>query len=267
MCLTRYTRAGIGLAVLVLAAGCTRTETLTPEAARAKGDELLKQMSHTLATTQVFAYQSEQAIERIRGGGERVTDRFSRNTTVHRPNRLAFTEKGQDHDGLIWYDGKQLTIVSNRDKVWVRGPMPGTLDEAMDYVSAEYAVQIPTADLLYSNPYEALMTADTTGGWVNVEKVGERSCDHLSYQQPVVDWEIWLMQDDRRLPCQLLITYKSEPGKPTARIVFHDWNPAPTVSEATFTPVVPETYRRIKIMRHATVEDKSVAKEPGGNND
>jgi hypothetical protein len=121
-----------------------------------------------------------------------VTESFSRRTVVRRPNRLTFTDKGDGHDTAAWYDGQRLTMVSNPDKVWVRGPMPPTLDEAMDFVSAEYAVQIPTADLLYSNPYEALMTADTTGGWVNVEKVGERTCDHLSYQQAVVDWQIWL---------------------------------------------------------------------------
>ena len=267
MCWKRYTRAGLGLALLALALGCSRPQTLTPEAARAKGDELLRQMSQTLAATQAFSYRAEQAVERIRGSGERVTERFSRNTVVRRPNQLAFTDQGQDHDGAAWYDGRQLTIISNRDKVWVRGPMPGTLDEAMDFVSAEYAVQIPTADVLYSNPYEALVTSDTTGGWVNVEQVGDRSCDHLSYQQPVVDWQIWVTQDDRKLPCQLQITYKSEPGHPVTRVVFHDWNAAPTITEATFTPTVPEGYRRIKFMRYATVEDKTVAKEQGGGDD
>ncbi len=267
MCLKRYARACSGLAVLALAAGCSRTEMLTPEAARAKGDALLRQMSQTLIGTQSFSYRTEQAVERIRGGGEKVTDQFSRNTIVRRPNQLAFTDQGHDHDGAVWYDGKQLTVVSNRDKVWVRGPMPGTLDEAMDFVSAEYAVQIPTADLLYSNPYEALMTSDTTGGWVNVEKVDGRSCDHLSYQQAAVDWQIWLTQDDRKLPCQLQITYKTEPGQPVTRIVFHDWNAVPTISETTFRPAVPEGYRRIKIMRHATVVDEAAGKEQGGSDD
>jgi hypothetical protein len=258
----RPTREWLCLAILSVAGGCARTETLTPEAARAKGDELLRQMSQTVASTQAFSYRVEQEVQHVRAGGERTTERFSRRTIVQRPNRLALTDSGQDHDGAAWYDGKQLTVVMNRDKVWVRGPMPGTLDEAMDYVSAEYAVQIPTADLLYSNPYEALMTPDTTGGWVNVEQVDERSCDHLSYQQAVVDWEIWLTQD-RHLPCQLQITYKTQPGQPVTRVVFHDWNQAPSVSEATFTPDVPESYRRIKIMRYATVEDKTDTESKG----
>ena len=30
--------------------------------------------------------------------------------------------------------------------------MPPSLDEALDFLSGEYAVQMPTADLLYSSP-------------------------------------------------------------------------------------------------------------------
>jgi len=264
MCSSRYARAALAVTVLALAA-CNRAEPpLTPEAARAKGDAMLKQMSQTLSAAQTFSYRTEQALDRVKGAGEKSIERFERNTMIHRPNQIAFTDKGQDHDGGGWYDGKQLTIISNKDKIWVRGPMPPTIDEALDFVSAEYAVQIPTADLLYSNPYEALITADTTGGWVNVEKAGGRSCEHLSYQQPVVDWQIWLAQDDRRLPYQFHITYKSQTGQPTMRIVFHDWNMSATLAETTFAPVVPEGYKRIKIMRHATVVDENAAKEEGG---
>jgi hypothetical protein len=52
-----------------------------------------------------------------------------------------------------------------------------------------------------------------------------------------------------------------------AKITFSEWNPAPAVTDATFTPTVPDGYRRIKIMRHATVEDTTAAKEKGGSDD
>jgi hypothetical protein len=252
--------------MLALAAACGGGGRLTPEAARAKGDAMLKEMSQTLVRTQTFSYRAEQAIERVKAGGERVTDRFTRRTIVQRPNRLTFTDQGPEHDAAAWYDGKRLTVVSNREKVWVRGPMPATLDEALDYVSSEYDIQIATADLLYSSPYEALITPDTTGGWVGVEQVDARSCERLSYQHALVDWQVWLSQNDSRLPCQLEITYKSVPGQPVTRIVFHDWNASPVVSETTFAPTVPEGYRRIRIMRHATIVDETV-KEQGGSDD
>ena len=259
---SRLTLAGLGLAMLALSGACSRPEVLTPEAAKARGDAMLRQMSDSLAKAQTFSYQADQAIDRIGAGGARTTQRFSRNTIVRRPNQVTFSDEG-DLTGAAWYDGKQLTIVANRDKIWVRGPMPGTLDEAMDFISAEYDVQIPTADLLYSNPYEALMTTDTTGGWVGVEKVGERACDHLSYQQAVVDWQIWLTQDERKLPCQLQLTYKTQDGQPVSKIVFNQWNPGTPITDDTFKPVIPDGYRRIKLMRHATVEDPNVKDEPG----
>src|SRR5262245_35482167 len=113
-----FTRSCIGLALLTLAAGCSRP--LTPEASRARGDAMLKQMSQTLAGSQAFSYKSDQAIDRMKGGGEKVTEHFSRSTVIRRPNSFTFTDSGQDHSGSGWYDGKYLTIVSDRDKIWVR---------------------------------------------------------------------------------------------------------------------------------------------------
>jgi hypothetical protein len=244
-----------------LAVGCSQSPPpLTPEAASAKGDALLRRMSQTLAATHTFAFTAEEIRERVRAGGARVEDRFSRRIIVRRPNALAFTDSGGGHDTAAWYDGSHVTLVSNRDKAWARGPMPPTLDEAMDFVSSEYAIQLPIADLLYSTPYDALMTKDTKGGWVDTVKIGELTCDHLSYTQPVVDWQLWLTQDDRALPCQVEITYKSEPGRPFTRVVFHDWNPGVPVSNDTFSAKVPDGYQRLKLMRHLTV----VKEDAGG---
>jgi hypothetical protein len=143
--------------------------------------------------------------------------------------------------------------VSHGDKVWARGPMPPTLDEALDFLSNEYDVQMPTADLLYSSPYDAFMTKDTTGGWVDTQKIGDRSCEHLAYRQSVVDWEIWLTTD-RSLPCQLKVTYKQIPGTPSTLVTYHAIE-NPQVTNDTFVPKVPDGYQRIKILRHATVID------------
>ena len=121
-------------------------------------------MSKNLSALQTFAY----SVERCGGRRRKETQRISRRMIVRRPSAPTFTTTG-DRDGQAWYEGKQITFISNRAKVWARGPMPGTLDEASDFLAAECDVRMPAADLLYSNPYEALMTSDTTGGWVDVQ--------------------------------------------------------------------------------------------------
>jgi hypothetical protein len=243
------------VAGLALTAGCSKKEApLTPEEARAKGNALIKKMSDTVAGTKAFSYSTDEVRERVRRSGEKVSSKFTRKVVVRRPDAFMFTTSGGDRDGAAWYDGKYITAISNKQKIWVRGPMPPTLDEAIDFVSAEYAVQMPSGDLLYSNPYEALISSATTGGWVNTEQVGTRTCDHLSYQEGDIAWQLWLTQDDKALPCKIEITYKGEKGQPKAEVVFSDWNSNPTITDSTFVPAVPDGYSRIKMLRHATVE-------------
>jgi hypothetical protein len=235
----------------LLVGGCSRpAQRLDPEAARARGDAMLRAMSQNMAATPTFSFTADEQREVAAGDGKKAVRHSTRQVSVQRPDKLVFSGKG-DRAGEVtgWYDGKQLTLVSHDHKVWARGPMPGTLDESLDFLAAEYRLHMPTADLLYSSPYDALMTKETTGGWVDVQKVGELSCDHLAYQQPEVDWEIWI-DDSRHLPCQMKITYKNEPNKPTTTVTYHALGPR--VDEAALTPKVPEGYQRIKIMRHAT---------------
>jgi len=247
----------IAAGAVVVAAGCTRApEKLTPEAARDKGDKLLREMSTNLGGLQTFAYTADEVREDTKGAS-RVEKHVTRRVVMRRPSALAFTSAGEARDGAAWYDGKHVTLVSNTDKVWARGPMPPTLDEALDFISAEYAIQMPTADLLYSSPYDAVMTPDTTGGWVDVQTIGSLRCDHLAYKQPVVDWEIWL-DEKRRLPCRARIIYKNEPGQPAVTVTYSGLDLSPAVTDDTFTAKIPDGYRRIKVMRHATVNDPAV---------
>ena len=251
----------VAAAVMVMAAGCSRApEALTPEAAKAKGDALLREMSKNLSALQTFAYTADERREDVKGAAKQER-RFSRRVVVRRPNAFTFTSQGGERDSVGWYDGKQLTLVSNRGKVWARGPMPATLDEALDFLSAEYDIHMPTADLMYSNPYDALMTTDTTGGWVDVQKVGELECDHLAYRQQTVDWEIWL-GPARSLPCQMKIVYKNDPAKRVTTVTYSNFDASPKASDDTFAAKIPDGYQRIKIMRHATVNDPTVGAAP-----
>jgi hypothetical protein len=183
----------LATSVLAGAAACNRApESLTPEAAAAKGDALLREMSNNMAALQTFSYTAEHRREVVGTGGAKTMKHSTRQVVIRRPNAATFTGSGDAGDTAGWYDGTYLTLASAKNKVWARGPMPPTLDEALDYLSAEYATHVPSADLLYSSPYDALMTKDTVGGWVDVQQIGDRRCDHLAYRQEIVDWELWI---------------------------------------------------------------------------
>ena len=119
-------RRALGLlivAVLIGGAGCRRAEpALTPEQARAKGEELLRAMSTSLSSTQSFSFTADERREVAGAGGSKTERRDTRQVSVRRPNALTVTHKGDSRDGQSWYDGKQLTFVSTRQQGL--GPRP-----------------------------------------------------------------------------------------------------------------------------------------------
>src|SRR6202008_1054059 len=109
-------------------------------------------------------------------------------------------------DSAYWYDGKHITFVANNQKKYARGPVPPTIDDALDFIATHYDVSTPMADLLYSSPYDALMTPATKGGWVGTETVDGQRTEHLAMQAEHVDWDVWI--NDHLLARQFQITYK-----------------------------------------------------------
>ena len=149
-----------------------------------------------------------------------------------------------------------MTLVSNTQKIWARGPMPPSLDEALDFLSAEYAVQMPTADLLYSSPYDAMMTPESER-WLG-RRPASAACrrNHLAYQQG--PWTGICSVSQRCLPCPNQGRLQARrPGKPTVTVTYRNVDLSPQVSDETFVARFPKDTSSVEIMRHATVEAPS----------
>jgi len=106
---TRFLVLVVGAALA--AAGCARApEPLTPEAARAKGDALLKEMSKTLGGLQSFAYTAQEVREQVKAG-QKVEKSVTRQVVIRRPNGVAFSPD------------ERTLYVSNSDdahRIWMR---------------------------------------------------------------------------------------------------------------------------------------------------
>jgi hypothetical protein len=171
---------------------------------------------------------------------------------MRRPDRVWFkTSAEQDVEG--WYNGKELTIVGHREKVFARAPMPENIDKTMDVMNERYGIPIPQGDLLYSSPEKALLGPKTTGGWAGRADVEGVPCDHLSFQDVGVDWQIWIPVSGEPLPKQIQMTYKKRRGAPTTRVLFKEWNLTPQVADASFAKEVPSGYEGIAMIQRASI--------------
>jgi hypothetical protein len=169
------TRAACLLTLLTLAsAGCGPREPRTDTEKLARGRELIQQMSDGLAAAKTFSVATVETRERMRGA-KLVKLSFSREGTVHKPDRFYFKDTG-DVAAEGWYDGKHLTIAAHKERVFAQARMPDTLDRTLDAMSERYGFPLVMADLAYSSPAKALLTDTTKGGYVGREDVEGTPC-------------------------------------------------------------------------------------------
>jgi hypothetical protein len=232
--------------------GCSRDPT-TPEAKLARGKEIIGKMSARLASANAISVTTEQVRERVRRNGEKETMTVSQQLLVRRPDRVWFKTTGDEQDREGWYNGKELTLVGHRDKVFARAPMPETIDRSMDVMSERYGIILPMGDLVYSSPEKALIGPKTSGGWAGREERDGVSCDHLAFQDVGADWQIWIPASGEPLPKRLQVTFKKRRGEPTTRIAFKEWNFAPQVEDGSFAKEVPAGYEGIAMIQRASI--------------
>src|SRR5262245_20562930 len=151
------------LSALILPA-CKESGPVGTEEKRADGDAILNQMSDKLKSATALTFSTTETNERVRRNDERVTLHFDRQIAIRRPDRAYFKATG-DHDLEFFYDGKLVTLVTHKDKVFGELPAPPTLDETIDMITARYGIPMPIADLLNFDPKKALKSDKTTGGW------------------------------------------------------------------------------------------------------
>jgi hypothetical protein len=248
-----YLRA---LAIIVViaafsASACAERDPATPEDQRARGEAIIKAMSDRLAAATAISLTTSEEIEHVNRSGESRVDRLTREVKLRRPDRLYFKVTGS-RDFEAFYEGERLTLVSHGEKVFGEFKTPPTVDDTIDVLGERYGIAVPIGDLLTGNAHRALMSSQTTGGWIGRDTIDGTICSRLEWRHPNVDWDIWIPESGDPLPRKLHIVYKVRRGRPDSTIVFRDWNLNAAVTDATFARQVPADYEGIAVIQRAS---------------
>src|SRR4029453_15425969 len=106
----------------------------------AKADELMKRMSAFLARTKTFTLEAEETFDAEFAKAYRIQLTNVRTLTVERPSRFAATAVGDTAHRASWYDGKTLTVLSQKHNAYAVLDMPGTTDAVLDTLAADHQV-------------------------------------------------------------------------------------------------------------------------------
>lgn len=243
-------RAGLAAVTLAMLTACSgQREPATAEEKTARGDQLLRQMSDTLKNARAFSFTVNESHERVRRNGEKRPFTLKRDVVVRRPDRLWSHATGSDdRDVKVIYDGKTVTVIGDRHKIYAAINAPPTLDETLDRINDRFDLRVVVADFLYSSPYESFAGSDAKGGWRKRTVLNGRSCDELAYTMKAVDVTLSVTNAAPVLPCKASIVYKEQPGQPVSTLVFSDWNLQAAPPDSRFVAQVPQGYEAIPIV-------------------
>jgi len=213
----------------------------------AKADELMKQMSAFLARTKTFTLEAEETFDAEFARAYRIQLSNVRTLTLERPSRFAATAIGDTAHRASWYDGKTLTVLSQKHNAYAVLDMPGTIDAVLDKLAADYAVFLPLSDLLYGDPYPTMMADVLYGKYLGVHQAAGVPCHHLSFGQEGVEWQIWIDSGKQPLPRKLAIAYWDQPGVPQYQAVFRRWTLEPKVTAEQFAFKVPADAKKVAL--------------------
>ncbi len=222
---------GILLAVcgVLPAAGADDTSAI-----EARADRILRAMSDYLQAADQFTFQADVSYDAVLVSGQKIQYGGTGEISVHRPDHLRVEHRGDEKDLRVVFNGKMLTLHDVRADLYAQKEMTADIDTAVDRMFERFGFSVPTADLVYADPYSTLTASVDRGFHVGLHAVQGVRCHHLAFSQESIDWQIWIEDGPRPLPRKLLITYKDEPGSPQYATQLSRWHFGPRISDAYF---------------------------------
>lgn len=222
-------------------------------AADQNADQILRQMSSTLAGTPTFRFEATRDIDAALLPGLAVPGKARISALVQRPDRFSTSAVSKAGERRFVFNGKTLTLFESKKNFYSTVPMRKTIDGLVEELDAKYGFVPPLIDFAVSDPYQEfrrqaksiihLGRVKIGGGFLGL---GAIECNHLRLEGPVASADLWISVSDH-LPRRLVATFHRT-GQPQLRIEFQKWDLAAVATPADFTFTPPKGAERIEMM-------------------
>ena len=209
-----------------------------PAGVEPKADATLRAMTTYMAGLKQFSATTENTIEAVTADGQKIQFVSPATLTFQRPDKLVARRRGDVADQAFFYDGKTLTLYDPGTAHYSTVPAPDNIDAMLEFAQSKLDVTAPGSDLFDTRAYDKLMQDVKAGTYIGLEVVAGQRCHHLAYKGAEVDWQLWVREGKRPLPCRYVITSKKIAGAPqfTVQILTADTNPKTPAAMFRFVP-------------------------------
>jgi hypothetical protein len=234
--------------LLAIAWALTANLSVIPPA-RAEDDsgKILKAMSDYVASQRVISATFDSDIEAITPDLQKIQFTSSGQLLLSRPDKLRATRTGGYADIELVFDGKTATVFGKNINAFAQVDTPGSIDQLLDHLRNQWSLELPGADLLFSNAYDVLMSDVIDAKHIGQGVINGVECEHLAFRDADTDWQLWIEIGPRPIPRKYVITSKAVTSGPQYTLRIKDWKTDAQVGADAFVFNSPADAKKVDV--------------------
>jgi hypothetical protein len=241
--------AALALFLAATPAGAQAPAPAAPDPIDPEALAIARRAGDFLRDAKRFSFSAESGYEVVQEDGAKLEFGAMRRYLVQRPDRVRVeTEPRDDGPRLTVFDGKSLVLVDLDENAYARADLekPRDIDFVIDLVRERLDAPVPLAELLRNNPRVPLEDSLEAAAWIGTERLRGVDCEHIALRNPDSDLQLWVESGEKPVVRRVVITYRSEEGKPSFWANLDDWSLTPELSDASFRYTPPEGAERVR---------------------
>ena len=213
------------------AADSDSSSLLDPQAAA-----LLKKMSDYMAGLKSFTADAYVFDEQIMGDGFKLSVLGAGVLKVQRPNKFYIAYKDMGRVREAFFDGNSIIVHAKGTGMFIKAPVTDGADVngALDIIAEKTEAELPARDLISTDAYTPLMEPVEESAYLGADEIAGVTCRQLAFRTDEVDWQLWIEEGKRPLPCRYTITSKWVYAAPQHTVTFTNWKVNPKLSAKEF---------------------------------
>jgi hypothetical protein len=211
-----------------------------------KAGKILQSMSDYLAKAGTVSFRVKTFYDEVRESGIKIKAAREGTVLLKRPNQMhvnSIADNGASR--TAWFDGSKLTIWDRHINEVKTLDFKGTTDAMLDHLSDKYKVNLPVADLMFSDVSKALKESIISSEYLGTRTVQGVKTHHLSFESAGTDWQIWIEADSSPLPRRFVVTYVNDKGEPQFMAQMDQWSIGGDMDASLFKAGVPDKAKKV----------------------